>query len=103
MPYLRLLTDQVSTTPRPQAVAPMNPAMSCHCQSAGFHVPRMAVIWSLSVMLMIAVSRACLQRPARGIQCQAGGYDEGMDIWDRIRYARDRALQAEEVERQRLA
>ena len=26
-----------------------------------------------------------------------------MDIWERIRYARDRALQAEEVERQRLA
>ena len=41
--------------------------------------------------------------PARGIQCQAVGYDEGMDIWERIRYARDRALQAEEVERQRLA
>jgi membrane protein involved in colicin uptake len=26
-----------------------------------------------------------------------------MDVWERIRYARDRALQAEEVERQRLA
>ena len=26
-----------------------------------------------------------------------------MDIWERIRYARDRALQAEEVERERLA
>ena len=26
-----------------------------------------------------------------------------MDVWERIRYARDRALQAEEVEQQRLA
>jgi hypothetical protein len=26
-----------------------------------------------------------------------------MDIWERIRYARDRALAAEETERQRLA
>jgi hypothetical protein len=26
-----------------------------------------------------------------------------MDVWERIRYARDKALQAEEVERQRLA
>jgi hypothetical protein len=31
------------------------------------------------------------------------GYDEGMDVWERIRYARDRALEAEEVELQRLA
>jgi hypothetical protein len=29
--------------------------------------------------------------------------DEDMDIWERIRYARDRALEAEEIERQRLA
>ena len=28
---------------------------------------------------------------------------EDMDIWERIRYARDEALKAEEVERQRLA
>jgi hypothetical protein len=34
---------------------------------------------------------------------QAIGYDEGMDVWERLRYARDRALEAEEVERQRLA
>jgi hypothetical protein len=40
---------------------------------------------------------------ARGIQLQTIGYDDGMDVWERIRYARDRALQAEEVERQRLA
>jgi hypothetical protein len=31
------------------------------------------------------------------------GYDEGMVVWERIRYARDRALEAEEVELQRLA
>jgi hypothetical protein len=28
---------------------------------------------------------------------------KGMDIWERIRYARDQALKAEEIERQRLA
>jgi hypothetical protein len=28
---------------------------------------------------------------------------KGMDIWERIRYARDQALKAEETERQRLA
>jgi hypothetical protein len=45
----------------------------------------------------------CRHRHARGIQLQKIGYAEGMDVWERIRYARDRALQAEEVERQRLA
>jgi membrane protein involved in colicin uptake len=34
---------------------------------------------------------------------QTIGYDRGMDVWERIRYARDRALEAEEIERQRLA
>jgi hypothetical protein len=40
---------------------------------------------------------------ARGIQLQTLGYDDGMDVWERTPYARDRALEAEEVERQRLA
>jgi hypothetical protein len=40
---------------------------------------------------------------ARGVQLYAIGYDEGMVVWERIRYARDRALEAEEVELQRLA
>jgi hypothetical protein len=31
------------------------------------------------------------------------GYTLSMDIWERIRYARDKALEAEETERQRLA
>jgi hypothetical protein len=31
------------------------------------------------------------------------GYDLAMDIWDRIRFARDQALKAEEAERQRIA
>jgi hypothetical protein len=52
---------------------------------------------------------ACLQQPTGCrseralVQVPTIGYDEGMDIWERIRYARDRALEAEETERQRLA
>jgi hypothetical protein len=39
----------------------------------------------------------------RVVATQRSGYSQHMDIWERIRYARDRALNAEETERQRLA
>jgi len=33
----------------------------------------------------------------------ASGSSEGLDIWERIRYARDQALEAERTERKRIS
>jgi hypothetical protein len=55
------------------------------------------------MIVSMVVGQRRRHRHARGIQLQKIGYDEDMDVWERLRYARDRALEAEQVERQRLA
>jgi len=55
------------------------------------------------MIVSTVVAQRCRHRHARGIRLRKIGYDEDMDVWERLRYARDRVLEAEQVERQRLA